>query len=1076
MTTGMRLTVPRSLVDSLRSAHATPTCSSTCCMAVLLAALACRLTGASRVAAIATQAGPHQHVVEVDETTTTRELFGSTEPAASSEVELLLRVGAERDAGVVTLTVGLEGASPVPLTLDSGTVTRLVRTATQDPDLPLREIPLLTQAERRTVIEVWNDTTVACPEGVAAHHLIERQALATPDAVAVVAGDGSLTYAQLDGAANAVADLLRNKGIRGGRVAVCMTRSVKLVVALLAVWKAGAAYVPLDPSVPVSRLRQLVESVAVSLVITDEATAALFDRRRPPVVVLADTDLTGAHSEPPHERGGPADLAYVIHTSGSTGQPKAVEITHGSLMNLLWTLPATLGWRSDDVLLAVSSVSFDIAALELFGPLVVGGRVVLSDPEDVRDGHRLAAALTRSGATVMQATPSLWSVLLSVGDAIPPIRAVCGGERLLPSLAARLLGRVRELWNVYGPTETTIWSTAALITDDGVPHVGRPVANTSVYILDPGLQPVPVGQIGEVWIGGAGVARGYHGAPALTRERFCRDPFRAGGRMYRTGDLARFRTDGTIELHGRRDDLVKIRGHRVELAEVDAVLHEAPHVVTGAVVARERRDGSSSLVAFTVLDDVAAPICQVRDFLSARLPSYMVPPRIINLPEMPRTVGGKVDRTALHRREFAAASSTGDSWTTDLERTVAKLWCEVLDLPALGPRDNFFFLGGDSINAISVTSEFEKRTGEVVLVAALFAWPTVPEFARYLENEHPEAVARFLGRPSYSTAGRSPRPAQEPVIDSVAVRQFRTLMSPPALSEKTPSDLISDPAVFVLSAPRSGSTLLRVMLAGHPRLFVPPELELLGFDTMNDWARTLVGPFRSLRDGLLRAFRELLCCDAAHAERYLFEHCSDGPPSEVYRLLQKLAGSRLLVDKTTTYAMDAGAIARAQRWFAEPRYVHLVRHPGAMIASYEDAKLDLFFRQATPFSRRQLAELIWIVSNENVQTLRCLTVRFEDLVAEPEATLRRIAAYVGVPFDPVMLTPYDGTPGRMVDGFYPESRMAGDYKFKRFNRIEPGVVDAWRHRVDVGSLSDRTREIAKRYGYSIQEGGNHANR
>jgi amino acid adenylation domain-containing protein len=481
---------------------------------------------------------------------------------------------------------------------------RLLQEIVRNPERPIAAQPVWSDAERERVLVEWNRTQRK-PSGLAcAQELIEAQASRSPSAIAVSDRDQRLSYADLNARANQLAHHLIGLGARPGvLVGICLGRSTDLVVALLAVLKAGGAYVPLDPTHPADRLTAILEDSGASLLIIHE------DREVPPgprlVDLAADRDaISGRSPENPSVRTTAADLAYVIYTSGSTGKPKGVAVRHHALVNLLEAMRDRPGLDPEDTLLAVTTVSFDIAALELLLPLTAGARVALAAVETAADGGRLAEELFRSQATVLQATPTTWRLLIDSGwRGQSNLKMLCGGEPLPRDLADALLVRGESLWNMYGPTETTIWSAVGRVAaGEGVPPIGPPIANTQLYILDEGLHPAPIGVRGELFIGGDGLARGYWNLPELTRRTFVPDPFReeTGARLYRTGDLGRFRPDGRIELLGRSDRQVKLRGHRIELGEVESALARHPAVREAAAVVREDTPGEKRLVGYVV--------------------------------------------------------------------------------------------------------------------------------------------------------------------------------------------------------------------------------------------------------------------------------------------------------------------------------------------------------------------------------------------------------------------------------------------------------------------------------------------
>ncbi len=624
----------------------------------------------------------------------------------------------------------------------------LLASVAADADQPLLEIPLLAAAERRRLLVEWNATREATPD-LCVHQLFERQVATDPGRIALVGEEESLDYRQLDRRANRLARHLRRLGVGPEDfVGVCTDRSPALPVALLAVLKAGGAYLPLDPDYPRERLAFLLADSAAPVLLTQQPLVEKLPEHSARTVLLDRDasrwqDLAG-DPLPPIAR--PANLAYVIHTSGSTGQPKGVQVSHGALVNFLTTMARRPGLCRDDVLLAVTTLSFDIAGLELYLPLTVGARLVVASREVAADGERLAAAIGSSGATAMQATPATWRLLIGAGwQGDRSLAALCGGEALPGDLADELLDRCRVLWNVYGPTETTIWSTLRRVQAGdgatGTVTLGRPIGNTRIYLLDRQLRPVPVGIPGELLIGGSGLARGYLRRPDLTAERFIPDPF-AGiegqvtgaepdGRLYRTGDLARYRPDGSLLFLGRLDHQVKVRGFRIELGEIETALGHHPDLAQAVVIVREDRPGDRRLVAYLVAAGEDLPkTAALRDFLKRSLPEYMVPSLFVPLPSLPLTPNGKVDRKALPKPDpsLLRAETEYVAPREGAEQALAAIWSEVLGVERVGIHDNFFELGGDSLLVIRVVSK-AKKADLAVTTRQLFQNPTVAQLA-----------------------------------------------------------------------------------------------------------------------------------------------------------------------------------------------------------------------------------------------------------------------------------------------------------------------------------------------------------
>jgi amino acid adenylation domain-containing protein len=548
--------------------------------------------------------------------------------------------------------------------------------------------------------------------------------------VALRSGAHRLSYVVLDRRATQLARALRRRGIgRGMLVGLCVSRAVGMVVAQLGILKAGAAYVPLDPAYPAERLAYMAEDAQLALLVSETEFVPLLDWPRERTLLLdADASLVHAESEAalapePALDAQPQDPAYVIYTSGSTGRPKGVRVPHGAVVNFLLSMAREPGLDAGDVLVAVTTLSFDIAVLELLLPLCVGAQVVLASREQVLDGRALRALLESSAASVMQATPSSWRMLIESGwQGSPGFKALIGGEALAPDLAQQLLARCGSLWNLYGPTETTVWSSCwkVVAPEQGI-RIGRPIANTQVHVLDEHGQRCPIGVAGEIFIGGAGVTLGYHDRPELTAQRFVRDPFSDApqARMYRTGDRGRWTHDGQLEHLGRLDDQVKVRGHRIELGEIESVLAEHAQVARAVVIVREDRPGDARLVAYVVArQGASAPDATgLREHLRSRLPSYMLPQHFIALAELPLLPNGKIDRKALPAPaqvtdEHSAASN--ELPQTTAEQLVAQIWQELLNIPHVVRTDNFFDLGGHSLLAMRALHLLQQRAGIVL--------------------------------------------------------------------------------------------------------------------------------------------------------------------------------------------------------------------------------------------------------------------------------------------------------------------------------------------------------------------------
>ena len=635
---------------------------------------------------------------------------------------------------------------------DASTIARMAKhlqavlqSAVAKPDVDVLRLRFLSESERNQIICQWNAKGQVNPRTTIAE-LIEVQACETPDRIAVEYEERKLTYAELNSMANRLAWRLMELGVGPeARVAVCIERSINAIVALLSVMKAGGAYVPIDPSYPEDRLRFLLGDAAPLVLITQASLAKRFAdtvaEAGKTLVVEVDRVPSGSRDANPTPTAAPENLAYILYTSGSTGLPKGVMIEHRSFLNCLLSMKSEPGFKHDDVLLAVTTLSFDIAGLELFLPLIAGGRLVIAPDDATRDSAKLSRLIHSSQATVMQATPTTWRMLVDSGwRGNPRLKILSGGEALPVHLARQLMQHGREVWNLYGPTETTIWSSVYRIDESNVYSVpiGYPIRNTAIYVLDQNLEPVPPGVYGEICIGGEGVARGYWNRPELTSSKFISDPVLTSSRskVFRTGDRGLHRPDGTLECSGRADNQVKIRGYRVELGEIESTLPQHPAVRSAAAVSREDDTGQPFIVAYVVPVSRPAPdLGELRDFLKRKLPEYMIPRQFVMLDELPQTPNGKVDRRLLPVPAKSAESQRGRAAARNaLEEELTKIWESVLGVTPVGVFDDFTVLGGNSIDAVRMVSRIEKSFGIAMPLATLLRAPTIAQLAKVIQN------------------------------------------------------------------------------------------------------------------------------------------------------------------------------------------------------------------------------------------------------------------------------------------------------------------------------------------------------
>jgi thioesterase domain-containing protein/acyl carrier protein len=578
-----------------------------------------------------------------------------------------------------------------------------------------------------------------------------------------------------------------------------------------------------------------------------------------------------------------------------------------------------------------------------------------------------------------------------------------------------------------------------------------------------------------------GLGRGYLNRPELTAEKFIKNPFsdEPGSRLYKTGDLARYLPDGNIEYLGRIDNQVKIRGFRIELGEIEAVLSSHPFVQENAVIAHEVSEGDKHLVAYYVPQtDQVIEKQALRAFLKESLPDYMVPAFWVEIETMPLTPSGKIDRRALPTptltREVLEKAYVAPQ--TPLENSLAELWQAVLGIEQIGIEDNFFELGGTSISGMVFINRLQKQLQTHLYPIALFEAPTIADFASYLKRHYAQAVSKLC----HTEAELESIPlASHPPLDASKVSELRQLIaeSPffaPRFSHVKGETERLPPAIFILSPPRSGSTLLRVLLAGHPDLFVPPELELLSFKNLAERKAIFSGPYQFALEGSIRAIMAMKGCTMEEASHLMAEYENQHLTApQFYQLIQTWSGQKTLVDKTPSYALALNTLKRAESYFENARYIHLLRHPYGMIHSFEEAKFDqLWFRFEHHFSARELGELTWLISQQNIQnflqeipTERQHRLRFEELVREPRRVLDSLCDFLGISFHPDMLQPYQDKQQRMTDSLYQVSKMVGDPKFHTHKQIEAQTADRWRNTYTTDFLGKMTWEMAESFGY-----------
>ncbi|BFM51422.1 amino acid adenylation domain-containing protein [Marinomonas sp. THO17] len=620
---------------------------------------------------------------------------------------------------------------------------RLIKSLLSSIKQPISQASLLSDTEQHVILHEWNQTQTQLTDNSYLdmfHQQVERHESSS----AVIGQDGNFTYQELNMKAEYWASQLINHGVKPTQlVAACLPRNSEMLAVLLGIWKAGAAYLPLDPEFPQDRLANILEDAEPACIVTNHQVSSCLPDTKLVMLYTEHTDSPRAplsvthNSEHTQLQTNPHAPAYVIYTSGSTGRPKGVEISHYALKNFLLAMQHELKFSQVDRFLAVTTISFDISLLELFLPIMVGGSVVIAAREIVRAPERLTQLANEHHITFMQATPSLWQALLpEYQTQWQGVRALVGGEALSGQLAKHMHALGHPVMNLYGPTETTIWSSIMPLEHDHdlkSPPIGRPIFNTQMYVLDKTMQPVPVGVTGDLYIAGEGLALGYYKRPDLTEERFINNPFAVGKKVYITGDKARWREDGVLEYLGRDDNQVKIRGFRIETGDIESALLAMPAIEQAVVTPQTSPSGSKQLVAYLLSKQNEMDIHEIRQQLITKLPDYMIPSHFITIDEMPLTPNGKINRKALPQPSWQSANHY-QAPRNHTEKMLANLWAETLGLTLVGIHDNFFEIGGDSISATRILHKLEHNLGMEIPLGVLFKAATIAELAEHLQQ------------------------------------------------------------------------------------------------------------------------------------------------------------------------------------------------------------------------------------------------------------------------------------------------------------------------------------------------------
>jgi amino acid adenylation domain-containing protein len=942
-----------------------------------------------------------------------------------------------------------------------------------------------------------------------------------------------MTYAELDRRSDALGSQLLQLGIlTEDFVAIYLERSFEMIIGILGILKAGAAYVPIDVDYPKDRMAFMVEDCQAKVIITQSHLKEKLPQSVAKIICLdqpqpaTNPEVSGQVPQSPIPRSRDKfrhpqsdSLAYMIYTSGSTGKPKGCMLTHENLCNQLEgqqaIAPAPIG-----AMMLTCSISFDVSVLTIFWTLLQGAPLVLPKQGEEKDMAQLADTIFNNQVTHILTLPSLYTLLLDQAPAqkLQSIKLVNVSGEVCPTSLAQKHERIisqGQLYNLYGPTEATVNCTYFRFPKgfhEPKAPIGIPILNYEIFILDENMQKVPHGEVGEIYIGGTKpvVGRGYWNRPELSAERFIQlsppHPLTSLtlSLLYKTGDLARWQSDGNIEFLGRSDFQVKFRGFRIELGEIEAAISNHPSVRETVVVLKNPHQvNEGKLVAYIVKNtDKSLTISDMRDFLSSSLPDYMLPSHFVMLDSIPLTTNGKIDRAAMpdpasDRPELAQGYEPPQG---DLENFITKKWEELLGVSPIGRHDKFFELGGNSILAARFIGGLMTACEASIFITTIFDHPTVADYSAFLEKNYATLLPRLLHdivsnnynplAKGATQSGRSQILTSDltnhqdlPDLTAADIAYFKTIIPkhlPPIVNRQ--SSIVNHESrftshqspIFILAPPRSGTTLLRVMLAGHPGLFACNELQLLHFETLAEREEAYKGKFALWSEGLVRAVMELNHCGADEAKLLIHNFAKHGMTTrEMFEQLQEWASDRLIVDKSPSYAIDADALEKALADFPNARFIHLVRHPYSMVKSFEKYNMDqVLYLHPHDFSSQKLGELVWLESHQTtldflkkIPDNQQFRMVYEELVQHPERMMHDMCEALGIPFHEGLLDPYKDLEKKMTDGIHPDSRSMGDTHFDKKRKIEAKKAEDWKGVLEDNFLCNETWNVAQLLGY-----------
>lgn len=966
--------------------------------------------------------------------------------------------------------------------------------------------PLSLRNRKKKISCESNGNQLDYPKNACVHHLFEDQALRTPEAVAIIFGEQQINYAELNRRANQVAHQLQSLGVRPEiKVGLSIERSIEMVVGLLGILKSGGVYVPLDPVYPQKRLQSVIQNAQIQVLLTQDH---LIDRymaysgKR----LLIDKDcpiISKQGNENTIDGLSTANLSHIIFTSGSTGTPKGVMVAHGSLCDNVQSLPEKLGITAEDVYLQTASIAFTSSLRQLLVPLSVGATVIIATAEQRTNPLALFDLVKQKNVSILDTVASFWENFtrtLTDMDAGQRNFLLDNKLRMILSSGGELPSRIPTRWrtqfehgarliNMYGQTETIGNILVYPIPEQDDPHteivpLGLPLNNFEVYLMDDYLNPVAASVDAELCIGGPNLARGYINQPELTAEKFIPNPFSnaPGARLYRTGDLGRLLSDTAIEFVGRIDFQVNIRGFRIEPGEIEAVIKKHSGVSETVVIARDDPYGDKRLVAYVVAgSDEKITIEELRKLLNANLPDYMVPTVFVVLDSLPRLPNGKIDRCSLPEPE-QKRPDLGQAYVpprSELQRYLTNLWCNLLRLDKIGIHDRFFELGGTSILAARFVNRLQIELSEFIYIVSVFEAPTIAEYADFLKSHYAHAIANnfpqeFGAESEYNVSQLDA--TTEFKIDRLTILQMRECIPSirRAKSAEDAQESRNPPALFILSPPRSGAALLRIMLAGQPSLFIANELQLLGFHTLREKKAAFTGNHEWWLEGAIQSIMVIMRCDIKEAQRILKNYERNGlTTKEFYKILQRRIGKRMLVDATSTYTLDFETLTKAEKDFEDARYIHFVSHPYSMIRSFQSSRIaQQLYLYEHPFSSRELGELLWNISHQN--TLKFLStipgdrkysMRLEDLMSRPKEISEELCRAFDLEFHPDMLKPLELTETNMMQASEASFVLKENGKSAENQDKDLKADERWHPIFAADPLSDITWELAERFGY-----------